>query len=68
MLSLIQSLFLVCSHEEHHAVEQMDIDAGNPAEEIDLPPTGKEGFSLSHEGGEFEVFQDLTNHIASAMG
>lgn len=45
----------------------MDIDANNYEEDVDtlshIPPPGEEGFDFSHEGGEFEVFEGLTEDI-----
>ena len=33
-----------------------------------IPPSGEEGFSLSHESGEYEVFESLVKYIAQATG
>jgi len=49
--------------EDREAVEQMDLDAGFGADDVNAvchtAPPGEEGFDISHEGGEFEVFEDL---------
>lgn len=30
-----------------------------------IPPVGEEGFSVSHGGGEFELYEDLSNALSS---
>jgi hypothetical protein len=30
-----------------------------------IPPVGKEGFSVSHGGGELELYKDLSNALSS---
>jgi len=32
------------------------------------PPPGDEGFNISHEGGEHEVFEELAQEIANLTG
>ena len=50
----------------------MDVDAGhmdnNIAAITHIPPPGDEGYELSHEGGEYEVFEGLVENIALATG
>lgn len=54
----------------------MDIDSGpvggfdddNDEYPFSRPPPGEEGFEMSYEGGEFEVFDDLANDIARLQG
>jgi len=59
------------TQEERNVIEQMDIDTGSPSdvaavEHFLLP--GEEGFDLSHEGGEYKVFDGLVHEIAQASG
>ena len=60
------------SQENHNLVEWMDIDAGhtddNTATIAHIPPPREEGCELSHEGGEYEVFEGLVEDIAQATG
>jgi len=50
----------------------MDLDAGYTNNDIAAivhnPPSGEEGFDLSHEGGEYEIFDGLIEDIAQATG
>jgi hypothetical protein len=50
----------------------MDIDADHTADDIEavsgMVPPGEEGFDISHEGGEYEVFDDLVEGLAQASG
>lgn len=50
----------------------MDLDAGYSNDDTaaisHIPPPGEEGFDLSHEGGEYEVFESLVEDIAQATG
>lgn len=50
----------------------MDLDAGHSNDDTatvsHIPPPGEEGFDLSHEGGEYEVFEGLVEDIAQATG
>ena len=50
----------------------MDIGAGCSNDDIDaiahIPPPGEEGFDLSHEGREYEVFDGVVEDIARATG
>jgi len=52
-------------------VAAMDRDFGDmdsfSEHEID-PPPGDEGFDISHEGGEHEVFEELAQGIANLTG
>ena len=58
--------------EDRDAVQQMDLDAGIGADDVDAishtAPPGEEGFDISHEGGEFEVFEDLVAGLAESGG
>jgi hypothetical protein len=51
---------------------QMDTDTGflgaDMATIYDTVPPGDEGFDISHEGGEFEVYEDLVQGIANLTG
>ncbi|KAM6494952.1 hypothetical protein JOM56_009575 [Amanita muscaria] len=46
----------------------MDLDTGFTPDDTDaisnIPPPGDKGFDLSHEGGEYEVFEGLAEDIA----
>ncbi|KAF8219667.1 hypothetical protein L208DRAFT_1338648 [Tricholoma matsutake] len=50
----------------------MDIDAGYSGEDVSaisytaLP--GEEALDISHEGGEYEVFEDLVETLAQSTG
>lgn len=51
----------------------MDLDAGfgtnDDADAIShTVPPGEEGFDISHEGGEFEVFEEVAAGLAAANG
>jgi len=48
----------------------MDFEAGLTvdADVFNTVPPGDEGFDISHEGGEFEVFNDLAEGIAGLTG
>jgi hypothetical protein len=50
----------------------MDIDADHTADDVEavsgMVPPGEEGFDISHEGGEYEVFDDLVEGLAQASG
>ena len=49
----------------------MDIDLGNATSflEVELGPSPRdEGFDISHEGGEHEVFEDLGQGIVDLTG
>lgn len=61
------------NQEDRDAVQQMDLDTGfGTNDDVDAishtVPPGEEGFDISHEGGEFEVFEDLTAGLAAANG
>lgn len=48
------------------AVENMIVDVGvDMDDEPYTAPPGEEGFDISHEGGEYEVFEDLSEQVAS---
>jgi hypothetical protein len=59
------------SQEDRDAVERMDLDAGL-AEDVaavsHTAPPGDEGYDISHEGGEHEVFDDLVDGLAQCNG
>ena len=50
----------------------MDLDVEYSNDDIatvsHIPPPGEEGFNLSHEGEEYEVFESLVEDIAQATG
>lgn len=64
------------THEDREAVNQMDIDNAT-MDDVDygvyeaayntMPPD-EEGFDLSYEGGEHEVFEDFANDLAERTG
>lgn len=70
-VSLIMFI-LVLSQEDRNAVEQMDVDSGIGEADIlaasSYPPPGDEGFDISHEGGEHEVFEQLAQGISNSTG
>jgi hypothetical protein len=49
---------------DHHAGHSLDdfIEISHTA------PPGEEGFDISHEGGEHEIFQDVAASLTQAMG
>ncbi|EPQ52593.1 hypothetical protein GLOTRDRAFT_131828 [Gloeophyllum trabeum ATCC 11539] len=60
------------SMEERDIVMQMDGDLEAAPDLSDqalnsMPP-GEEGYGLSHEGGEYEVFEDFANDLAQLTG
>ena len=50
----------------------MDNDAGHSLDDFVAisctAPPGEEGFDISHEGGEHEVFKDVAASLAESMG
>ena len=56
------------SQDDWNNVAAMDRDFGDMDSfsewELD-PPPGDEGFDISHEGGEYEVFEELAQDIAN---
>ena len=68
LINLITGL----DQEDRDAVEQMDINTGYAADDIEAvshtAPPGEEGIDISHEGGKFEVFDDLAAGIAESTG
>ncbi len=59
--------------KDRNAVQQMDLDASfGTNDDVDTishtAPPSEEGFDISHEGGEFEVFEDLAAGLAAANG
>jgi hypothetical protein len=50
----------------------MDLDMGCLADDVTAvshtAPPGEEGFDISHEGGEHEVFDDLVDGLAQSNG
>lgn len=50
----------------------MDLDMFGSADDVAaanrIAPPDEQAFGISHEGGEFEVFEDLTHEIACATG
>ena len=60
-----------CLQGEHDAIEKMDVDVGlsNDVDTIShIPVPGEEGFNLSYEGGDYEVYEGLVDEIALAAG
>jgi hypothetical protein len=60
------------SQEDFNAVLQMDIAGdvmdANLAAIYDMAAPGDEGFNISHEGGKFEVYNDLAEDLANLTG
>jgi hypothetical protein len=58
-------IFLGLSQEDRDAVQAMDADMGLVDHDtaFDMIPPGDEGAHLSHEGGEYEVYQDLVGGL-----
>ena len=50
----------------------MDLDAGHSTEDTfavsHIAAPGKEGLDISHEGGEYEVFEDVVGILAQSNG
>ena len=50
----------------------MDLDANYGTDDVDAvsytAPPGEEGFDIGHEGGEFEVFEDVAAGLAESSG
>jgi hypothetical protein len=57
---------------DRQAVAQMDIAMHGTSDDVDsvanTAALGEEGVEMSHEGGEFEVFENLARDIASSTG
>jgi hypothetical protein len=49
---------------DHHAGHSLD----DFADISHTAPPGEEGFDISHEGGEHEIFQDVAASLTQAMG
>ena len=69
-------IYLGMSYDDREAIIGMDQDItaaeGNFEEQLDpafstLPP-GDEGFDISHEGGEYEVFNSFTHDLEELAG
>ena len=59
------------SQDDCNNVAEMDIDLDDATSFLEVkldPPPGDEGFDISHEGGEDEVFEDLAHGIADLNG
>ncbi|EPQ55524.1 hypothetical protein GLOTRDRAFT_75671 [Gloeophyllum trabeum ATCC 11539] len=64
------------SSENRTMVHEMDLDAGDASPEqqelydaaFNTMPPGEEGFDLSHEGGEHEVFEEFVHHLQNITG
>jgi hypothetical protein len=60
------------NQEDHNAIQQMDSNANYGTDNVDAifytAPPGEEGFDISHEGGEFEVFEDVAAGLAESSG
>jgi len=59
------------SQDDQDNVAAMDRDFGDmdSFSECEIgPPPGDEGFDISHEGGEHEVFEELAQEIANLTG
>jgi hypothetical protein len=68
MYKSLYKLLLDMSSADREAVEKMIIDVGMDAytEHCAAPP-GEEGFDISHEGGEYEAFEGLSEQVASLL-
>ena len=59
------------SQDDRDNVATMDRDLGDVDGFYDGelgPPPGDEGFDISHEGGEHEVFEELAQEVANLTG
>ena len=60
------------NEDDRQAIAQMDILMHGTDDDVlavvNTVPLGEEGIETSHEGGEYEVFENLANEIASAGG
>jgi hypothetical protein len=60
------------SQVDREAVQRMDIDNGHSFDDVEAVahtvPPGDEAFDMSHEGGEFEVFEDIAAGLAQSIG
>jgi len=58
--------------EDRQAVAQMDVAMHGTSDDVDSVANtialGEEGIEMSHEGGEFEVFENLARDIALSTG
>ena len=58
--------------DDHQAIAHMDIFMHGTDDDVsavvNTVPLGEEGIETSHEGGEYEVFENLANEMASAGG
>jgi hypothetical protein len=74
MIHKIETCFhiLALSQEDRDAVQMMDVDAGvMDSEDVLVYNTiapGDEGFDISHEGGEYEVYEDFADGITKLNG
>jgi hypothetical protein len=63
---------LELSHEDRDAIEEMDRDAGHSLDDFvaisHTATPGEEGFDISHEGGEHEVFDDVVASLTQLKG
>lgn len=63
---------LELSHADRNVVENMDLDAGHSIEDTaavsHIAPPSEEGLDISHEGGEYEAFEDLIETLAQSGG
>lgn len=72
MVAITMTRFAELSQEDRDAVECMDLNTGLLVDDVaavaHTAPPGEEGFNVSHEGGEYEVFDDLVDGLAQSNG
>lgn len=68
MYKSLCKLLLDMSSVDCEAVEKMIIDVGMDIDtEHCAAPPGEEGLDISHEGGEYEAFEGLSEQVASLL-
>ena len=72
LLQHLPTFFLELSEDDRQAIAQMDFTMHGAAHDVEaavnMVPLGEEGLDISHEGGEYEVFENLAKDIASSTG
>ena len=60
------------SQEDCDTIKHMNLDMGHLADDVaavsHMAPPKEEGFDISHEGGEHELFDDLMDGLAQSNG
>ena len=72
MLYASQSLHSGLNEDEHQNVAEMDVSTYGTSDDVaavaGIVPLGEEDLDTSHEGGEYKVFENLREEIASSTG